>query len=96
MKLFNTILVWDVCVIAESEEAARAAVYAMITATEDPLKPSDSTAIEAREERNIRTAWRDERPIVGADVSDDDFETLKGKTVVEAHAMLYKKPEPTK
>ena len=92
MKLFNTILVWDVYVVAESEEAARAAAYALITATDDPLKSAEETAIEAREERNIRTKWRDERPIVGADVSDDDFEMLKGKTVVEAHAMLYRKP----
>jgi len=92
VKLFNTIIVYDCYTVAETEEAAYMAALALVRDAA-PLAPDEMNAIEAREERNIRTKWRDERPIVGADVSDDDFETLKGKTVVEAHAMLYKKPE---
>ena len=91
MKLFNVIVVYDVCCVAESNEAAWTAVLEMIRAQQDPLAVSTTTAIEAREEKNIRTAWRDERPIVGADVSDEDFEKLRGKTTVQAHAMLYGK-----
>lgn len=58
------------------------------------LPPSESTAIETREERNVRQAWRDEKPLVGNDVSDVDFEKLKGKTTLDVFKMLYHK-DPT-
>lgn len=93
MKAFNTIVVFDVVCIAESEEAAQAAVLALIRDQAEPLAASESTALEARKPTEIRKQWVNERPIVGADVSDEDFETLKGKTVMEVHAMLYAKPE---
>lgn len=96
MKLYNVITVFDVYAVAESEEEARLAVLGAIRAADEPLDVSESTALESREDKNVRTAWRDQRPLVGNDVSDDDFAKLKGKTTSEAHAMLYKKAEPKK
>lgn len=95
MKLFNTIVVFDVYTVAESPDEAIAAAIACIRDANEPLATSQQNAFETREERGIRKAWQDERPLVGANVSDEDFATLKGKTTTQAHAMLYKK-EPVK
>lgn len=96
MKLYNVIVVWDVYATAESPDEARKAVMAFITheVPAERLTPSESTALEAREERNIRQAWRDEKPLVGNDVSDVDFGKLKGKTTLDVFKMLYTKEAP--
>ena len=55
----------------------------------------EQTALAVTKEREIRTAWREEKVIVAADVSDDDFEKLKGKTTLDVFNMLHtKQPEP--
>lgn len=87
MKLFNTIIVYDCYVLAESEEEARAALLANIKADLEP--PSSENAIETREERNVREAWRDKKPMVGDMVSDADFNRAKGKTTIEVFNMLH-------
>ncbi len=91
MKLFNTCVVWDIYTVAESHEAARAAAEAMIKSGE--LNPSESVALEVKRENEVREAWRNERPLVGQDISDADFEKLKGKTTHDVFAMLHVKPE---
>jgi hypothetical protein len=96
MKLYNVIIVWDVCAVAESPEAARSAVLAFIRDQNDPLKPSEQTALETRNAREIRAAWTGEKPLVGEDVSDADFELLKGKTSMEIFEMLNTKKGSTK
>lgn len=93
MKIFNTVIVYDIYVAAESGEAARTTALAWIRGAE-PLAPSDQVALEAREERNVRQAWRDEKPLVADDISDADFAKLKGKTTIEAYKLIYtKNPE---
>lgn len=92
LGLHNTFVVYDVYVLAESPEAARAAALELITAGE--LPPSEQNALPVTKEAQIRTAWRAESPIVAADVSDADFARVKGKTVLDTYNMLYtKQPE---
>jgi len=92
MILFNVVAVWDVYVAAESHDAARAAVDELIKAGELPV--SESNALPVRREVEVREAWRDQRILVGADVSDADFEKLKGKTALQVFQMLHtKQPE---
>jgi hypothetical protein len=94
VKLFNAIATFDVYVVAESPEAARAA---LVEALRDPaFNPSEQVGYEVTRENSIRAAWRDEKPFVGADVSDADFEKVKGKTTVETFNMLHTKAPPTK
>jgi D-aminopeptidase len=95
MVIYNTVVVYDVYVIAESPEAAREAALANIRDGEQPLPPSEQVALEVRAEREIRAAWAEEGPLVGNDVSDADFAKLKGKKMTEIYAMLHKKPEKT-
>jgi len=93
LGIYNTIIVYDVYVVAESPEAARAAALELITS--DALPPSEQMVLAVAKEAQIRAAWRGESPIVGADVSDADFERVKGKTVLDAYNMLHtKQPEP--
>lgn len=94
MKVFNCIVVYDVFAVAETEAEAMIAVRAAI---QDPdpetrLTPSEHTTLGVTNERQIREAWVDQKPFVGADVSDQDFETLKGKTTIEIFKMLFEKP----
>jgi len=87
-KIFNVIVVHDVYAVAESQEAAVAAVKEFIRNGE--LKASE-TALPIHNDRNIRDSWREERPVVGSDVSDEDFDKLKGKTTIDIYADLYTK-----
>lgn len=97
MKLYNTICVWDVYVVAESAEEARKTALSWIKNSEEPLEVSESTALEAREERNVRAAWRDQKPLVGNDISDDDFEShVKGNTTIEVYKKIYTKTPKSK
>lgn len=89
MKLFKTIALWDVYVAAETPEAAREAIMHWIT--EEKLKVSECTALEVRNDTNIRDSWKAQSPIVGNDISDDDFKKLKGKTTAQAFELLYKR-----
>jgi hypothetical protein len=95
MRLYNTLVIYDVYTVAESAEAANEAALALVRAQEDPLPPSEQVANEAKLAKNIRTSWCTQRPLVGADVSDEDFEQLKGKTTIEIRELIYGK-EPTK
>lgn len=88
MKLFNVIVNFDMYVVAESPEAAREALQAWVA---EGNEPSESVAIEALRENSIRAAWRDKPPLVAADVTDDQFETLKGRTTATTYALLYTK-----
>jgi len=90
VKLFNVIVVYDCYVVAESDDAARAALLLHIR--EEKLPTSETNVLPATEPRHIRTAWQDERPLVASDVSDEDFERVKGKTTEAVRAMLHAKP----
>ncbi len=89
MRLYNTIVVFDVYCIANTQEAAVAAAKAWI---KDGLEPTESVALESREEKNVRQSWRDQKPLVGTDVSDKEFEEqIKGHTTIEIFTHLYQK-----
>lgn len=94
MKLYNTIVVFDVYSVAENEEDARAAVLANIRQPiPEGLRATEENALEVRELRSIRSTWLDQKPCVGEGVSDEDFQKLKGKTTQEIFEMLHlKKP----
>lgn len=90
MKLFKTIVLYDVCVVADGHEAARQAVKDWIATGE--LPPSEEVALEIRDENNIRDAWKSQKPLVGADISDQDFEKrVKGRTTIELFQHIYTK-----
>ena len=94
MKLFNAIAIFDVYVVAESSESARAALLAAIGwphGEVDGLAPMEITATEALRENAIRESWREERPFVAMDVSDDDFKKCAGKTTFEMFKLIYTK-----
>lgn len=93
MKVHNVIVVYDVYAVAETPEAAREAILGAIAAGE--LNPSDQNAIPVNHERNIRESWREQKPFIGADVSDADFETCKGKTTLDIFNMLFTRTDPT-
>lgn len=88
MKLYNTIAIFDVYIVAESGEAAREALLASI---KEGTKPSEVTATETVRETAIRSGFREERPFVAGDVSDEDFEKCKGKTTAQVFQDLYTK-----
>jgi hypothetical protein len=92
VKLFNTIVVWDVYVLAENEYDARAGALANIV---DGLKPSEQVARDVGN-RPVRAAWEREPPLVGPAVSDADFAKIKGKTTQDVWDALNKKPEAEK
>lgn len=91
MRLYNTIMVFDVYCVAESPEEARATILEAIRDGEQPLDPSEQNALPVSREREVRDAWREEKPFVGATVSDEDFERCKGKTTFEVFKMLHVK-----
>lgn len=94
MKLFNVVVLYDVYVAAEDQDAAMEAIKQFILNGE--LGVSERKAFEAKEPHSIRLAWqKDQRPIVAGDVSDADFERCKGKTTLEVQDMIYRKaPAP--
>lgn len=96
MKLFQTIIIFDVVAAANSEEAARLALLALIRDQLEPQAPNEILAREITQEREIRVAMRTAKPIVGGDVSDADFETIRGKTNLEMFERLYTKKAPSK
>lgn len=94
-KLFNTIIVYDVYSFAENQEDARAAALANIRDGEQPLAPSQETALEAGRTQP-RAAWANQAPLVGPAVSDADFDAVKGKTCQQVWDEQNKKAEPEK
>lgn len=86
-KLYNTIAIYDVYVVAESDEEAQAALQAWRATN----APSETVVVEVRREVSIREAWCVQKPLVANDVSDEDFEKIKGKTTAEIYRELYTK-----
>lgn len=90
VKLFNAIDLFDVYVVANSPEEARACLLDWIRNHE--LPPSETKAMEARDERNIRQSWREAKPLVAADITDAEFEKhIKGHSTVEIWQHIYTK-----
>lgn len=97
MRLYNTIVVFDVYAVAENEEDARNAVMANIRQMPpDGLKATEENALEVRELRSIRSTWLDQKPCVGEAVSDENFNKLRGKNTQEIFEMLHVRKEGKK
>lgn len=90
-RLYNTIAVFDVYTIAQTGESAMDTLKTWIS---EGAEPSELVAVESLREGSIRQAWRDQRPLVSADVSDLDFARFKGKTTAQIFQMLYTKEKP--
>jgi hypothetical protein len=89
MRLYNTIAIFDLYIVAGNGETARDTL--IDTIKNGYLAPSEITATEAKTERSIRAGYRDERPFVASDVSDDDFAKCKGKTTIQIFQTIYEK-----
>jgi aminoglycoside phosphotransferase len=90
VKLYQAIVIYDYYVVANDPQEARETLMNFIR--EEHPQPSEQTAIEARDERNVRQSWRDLKPLVGGNVSDDDFEKrCKGRTTIEIYKDIYTK-----
>lgn len=96
MKLYNTIIVWDVYTVGADDEDPMAVLAAATEACRGDLPASTGTALHVTQPREVRAAWVAEKPLVSNGVSDADFEQLKGKTTMEIFKMLHEKPEATK
>lgn len=79
--LHNVVIVYDVYCVAESPAEAREAVKQLIVSSdpEERLAISDENALPVVHARSIRDSWKEQSPVVAADVSDADFERIKGK-----------------
>ncbi len=89
MKLYNVVKSWDIYVVAESPEAAREIADTFIR--QENLEVSDEVAIETKHERDVRDAWKEQNPLVANDISDADYERVKGKTTLQTFEMLHKR-----
>lgn len=88
MKMMNVILVLDAYCVANTPEAAIATVLDMFKSGE--LGVTTQKALELHI-APIAPCCRDDRAIVADDVSDADFEKLRGKTVQQAYDFIEKK-----
>lgn len=91
-KLLNTIIVFDVYVWAEDATDAREAALANIRDGEEPLDPSEQTALDTGR-TPPRTAWLNRGPLVGNKVSDEDYAKVKGKTCEQVWTEVNKKAD---
>jgi hypothetical protein len=89
MRLYNTIAIFDIYIVAGNNETARDTLMNAIMSGD--LKPSEVTATESKMERSIRAGYRNERPFVASDISDDDFKKCEGKTTIEIFQTIYEK-----
>ena len=88
MKLYNAIVIYDCYVVANDPQEAREAVKAWI---KDGMQPTEESAPEVRDQRSVRQSWHDKTPLVGASISDAEFESLKGVTVLDTWKRIYTK-----
>lgn len=88
LRLYNTIIVFDVYTVARSAGAAREAV---IAALREGAQASEEVAQEVTNERSIRASWVDQTPYVAADVTEEEFSGLQGVKTLEAYRRLYKR-----
>lgn len=93
MQLMNVIIAFDTyCVTGVGERAESNAIEAVIDLIRSgEIGPSHFKALTLRASP-VRPQCQEQRPAVSADVSDADFEILKGKTTQEVYDLLNKHP----
>jgi len=97
VKLFQTIVIFDVVVAGKDDADARDTLLKEIRGFLEAkgaapfLEPTTHTACEIRNERDLRAQMRDKPPIVGEALTDAEYQTLKGKTNLDVFNALYTK-----
>lgn len=89
LRLFNTIIIYDDYVVAKSAEEARTALQVAITTGD--VSPIEVVAKEVTMANSIRSSKTDDKPLVASDISDEEFETLKGITNSAAFERFYER-----
>lgn len=89
LKLYNTIAIYDVYTVARDNETARMALLNAINSGD--ARPTEITSTEIRRQGSIRSSWLDQPPFVAGDVTDAEFETLKGITTGAAFSRFYER-----
>ncbi len=87
LKLYNTIVIFDDYVVAKSGEEARAALIAGIA--DGSVQPMEAVAKEVTMKNSIRTSMVEGKPLIASDVTDAEFDTLKGITNSAAFEKFY-------
>lgn len=87
LRLYNTIVIFDVYMISRSPEEARKALLESIA--NGDAKPTEIVAKEITAPNSIRSSWLDQTPYVAGDISDGEFEDLRGITTSDAFARFY-------
>jgi hypothetical protein len=94
-KLFNVIRIWDVYVFARAAEEAQACLDTWIRS--ENLTPSEATALPVTRDPEVRERWRNEKPLVANDITEEEFEEMaKGRTTIELYNLLFKKGTDSK
>jgi hypothetical protein len=93
LKLHNVIVVFDVYALAHDAVQAREVILAAIRDM-NPLPPSEAVALPTSRIREVRAAWTGQKPFVADDVTDAEFESVKGKTTLEVFELLNLKAAP--
>ena len=81
LHLVNVIVVFDAYVVAHSPEEAKAALIELIQQGEPPTSVVHFDKIARIED--IRSDWKDQKPIVAAPVTDQEYEKYLGSTTEE-------------
>jgi hypothetical protein len=89
LRLYNTIVIFDVYSVGRSPEACRDSLLAAIRAGE--VEPTERVAREVTMQNSIRASWLEQKPWYASDVSDGEFESLKELSCSDAWDTFYKK-----
>ena len=89
LRLYNTIVIFDVYVAARSSEAARECVLAAIA--DGSAQPTEAVAKEITAANSIRSSWANQSPYVASDITEEEFESLKGISTAGAFERFYLK-----
>lgn len=91
LRLFNTIIIFDVYTVARTAEAAREGLLSAIRDATNPAEPSENVAREVTMKNSIRQSWMEQKPWYANDVADDEFDVLKEQTTVELFSRFYER-----
>jgi hypothetical protein len=89
LRVYNTIVIYDVYTVGHTADSARDSLVAAIASGD--AKPTEIVAKEVTSANSIRASWVEQTPYVAADVTDDEFESIKGNAVGAMWAKLYTK-----
>lgn len=89
MRVFNTIVIFDVYTVGRSPETCRETILEAIQA--GTIQPNEVVAKEVTMANSIRTSWTEQKPWVAKDVTDEEFEQIKDLTTSQAWDAFYKR-----